>query len=85
MSTFSVVQSKCHTADNNQPDLLPLSHQYRCIINACIDDLNHAADSVNDKSSQELQEMSEIFYKVFIDSIMYDFYYYTTFLMIILF
>ena len=63
MNTFSSVQSKCQN-DNHTADLLPLSHQYRCIINACIDDLNQAADTVNDNSSQELQEMSEIFYKV---------------------
>lgn len=60
MGTFSAVQSN----SDKQTDLLSLSHQYRCIINACIDDLNQAADSVNDDSSKELQEMSEIFYKV---------------------
>jgi len=41
-----------------------LKLQYRCIINACIEDLNQAADSGgNENKSQEDLEMSEVFYK----------------------
>ncbi|XP_032790646.1 nuclear pore complex protein Nup85 isoform X2 [Daphnia magna] len=45
-------------------ELIQSSHQYRCIINACIEDLNQAADlAETNEATQAIQEMSEIFYK----------------------
>lgn len=45
-------------------ELIQSSHQYRCIINACIEDLNQAADLADTiGATRAIQEMSEIFYK----------------------
>lgn len=64
-SAFIDVQKK--SMDSTQTrfsDLMKSSHHYRCILNACIEDLNQAADSSNNtEQNHMLQEMSEIFYK----------------------
>lgn len=56
-------KSKLDTQEKHA-ELLKLSHQYRCIMSACIDDLNNAVDNTSDqKQADELDKMSEIFYK----------------------
>ena len=64
-SAFSAVQEKSSgDAQIRFSDLMKSSHHYRCILNACIQDLNQAADATNKTEEiQMLQEMSEIFYK----------------------
>lgn len=62
--TFNALQSTSSIdSTSKQSELISLSHQYRCIINACIDDLNQQADLTSGESSQHSQHMSEIFYK----------------------
>jgi nuclear pore complex protein Nup85 len=62
---FTSLQIKAGTDGQiSSSELIKSSHQYRCIMNACIEDLNQAADLANSvESNQALQEMSEIFYK----------------------
>ena len=62
---FTSVQTKAGTDGQiSSPELIKSSHQYRCIMNACIEDLNQAADlAKSTETNQALQEMSEIFYK----------------------
>lgn len=63
-SVFSTVQARTVTEDHGSfSELIKCSHQYRCIMNACIEDLNQAADSSDMKDNYALLEMSEIFYK----------------------
>lgn len=64
-STFTNVQEKAKLdLQEKHAELLKLSHQYRCIMNACIDDLNIAMDATEDKQqADDLEKMSEIFYK----------------------
>ena len=62
--TFTALQnSSCADNASKQTELISLSHQYRCIMTACIEDLNEAADVATGESSLQLQHMSEIFYK----------------------
>ena len=63
-SAFTSVQLRAAEGQISCSQLIKSSHQYRCVMNACIEDLNQAADIADSKeNSSTLQEMSEIFYK----------------------
>ena len=63
-TTFSAAQKlQFDDKKSNLKELLKLSHQYRSIISACIDDLNQAADDTEGEEAKELQELGEIYYK----------------------
>ncbi len=63
-AAFTAVQMRSAEGQISCSELIKSSHQYRCIMNACIEDLNQAADTADsNENSVAFQEMSEIFYK----------------------
>lgn len=64
-NTFVAIQ-KLTSEDGkvNLAELAKLSYQYRSVINACIEHLNQASDCAMGAQAKELQNLSDVFYKV---------------------